>query len=71
MPIGVNSKVENEELILIGMVASLDGKKLIRDSKRGDIKDSESIGIKLANELKSQGAMEILQEIFKTMRPES
>ena len=71
VPIGVSSEVSNQELILTGMVASLDGKQLIRDSKTGDLKDPEAIGIELANELKGQGAMEILQEIFKTMRPES
>ncbi len=71
VPIGVSSEVSHQELILTGMVASLDGKQLIRDRKRGDIEDPEAIGIALANELKTQGAMEILQEIFKTMRPES
>ena len=66
--IGVKSIIENEQLTLEGMVASLDGKQLIRDKKSGSINDSELIGIELANILKSQGAGEILQEIFKTQR---
>ncbi len=68
VPIGVNSAIEKDQLILTGMVASLDGKKLIRNSQSGSHNDPESIGIGLANQLKDQGAMEILQEIFKTMR---
>ena len=68
VPIGVKSIIENEQLTLEGMVASLDGKQLIRDKKSGSINDSELIGIELANILKSQGAGEILQEIFKTQR---
>ncbi|KGG12897.1 Porphobilinogen deaminase [Prochlorococcus sp. MIT 0601] len=68
VPIGVNSQIDNDELILTGMVASLDGKKLIKDSKRGDKTNPELIGIDLANELKSQGAMEILQDIFDNVR---
>ncbi len=68
VPIGVKTKIENNTLILEGMVASLDGKKLIRDIKKGDLTNPEGIGIKLANSLKDQGAVEILQEIFETSR---
>ena len=71
VPIGVNSKIISEKLILTGMVASLDGQRLIRDEKQGSIDNAESIGIELANALKSQGAEEILQEIFESVRPEA
>ena len=71
VPIGVNTSFEGEELVLTGMVASLDGKRLIRDQRRGARTGAESIGIELANHLKSQGAGEILQEIFETVRPEA
>ena len=71
VPIGVNSKIEARDLILTGMVASLDGKRLIRDQKKGSINDPESIGINLANTLKEQGAGVILQEIFQAVRPEA
>ncbi len=71
VPIGVNSKIESEDLILTGMVASLDGKRLIRNEKRGPANKPESIGIDLANALKGQGAEEILNEIFDEMRPEA
>ncbi len=68
VPIGVNSKLEGEKLILTGMVASLDGKKLIRDKASGSRSSPEKIGIDLANALKAQGAMEILEAIFKEAR---
>ncbi len=68
VPIGVNSKLEGEKLILTGMVASLDGKKLIRDKSIGSKSSPENIGIDLANALKAQGAMEILEAIFKEAR---
>ncbi len=71
VPIGVNTKIENNNLILTGMVASLDGKKLIRDKKIGAIEKSEEIGVELAKTLKSQGAGEILEEIFNEVRPET
>ena len=68
VPIGVNSKLEGEKLILTGMVASLDGKKLIRDKAIGSRSSPENIGIDLANALKAQGAMKILEAIFKEAR---
>mgnify|MGYP001346694020 CR=1 FL=1 len=71
VPIGVNSLIEANELILSGMVASLDGKRLIRDQLRGPVENCEAIGKELAETLKSQGAGEILQEIFDEVRPEA
>ena len=71
VPIGVNSQINNEELTLTGMVASLDGKRLIRDEASGSAADPESIGIELAGKLKQQGAGAILQEIFDEVRPEA
>ena len=75
VPIGVNTRFEVEgdtaELVLTGMVASLDGLRLIRDETRGPQEDPEAIGIALAHTLKAQGAGEILEEIFATVRPEA
>ena len=71
VPIGVNSRIEANELLLTGMVASLDGKRLIRDQQRGPIDRCEAIGKELAETLKSQGAGEILAEIFAAVRPEA
>ena len=53
------------------MVASLDGKSLIRDQATGSAADPESIGIELAGKLKQQGAGDILKEIFDEVRPEA
>jgi hydroxymethylbilane synthase len=71
VPIGVNSRLEGDELLLTGMVASLDGQRLIRDAARGPQSDPEAIGVALAHTLKAQGAGEILEEIFATVRPEA
>ena len=70
VPIGVNSRLEGQELVLTGMVASLDGLRLIRDEARGSEADPEAIGVALAETLRAQGAGEILEEIFATVRPQ-
>ena len=69
VPIGVNSRFDDQALVLTGMVASLDGQRLIRDEVRGDGADPEAIGIALADALRRQGAAAILEEIFATVRP--
>jgi hydroxymethylbilane synthase len=75
VPIGVNTRFGGAdatgELILTGMVASLDGLRLIRDEARGPQEDPEAIGRDLAQRLKEQGAGEILEEIFASVRPEA
>ncbi len=71
VPIGVNTRFEANELVLTGMVASLEGDRLLRDEVRGDCTDPEVIGVTLAERLRSQGAGEILEKIFASVRPGS
>jgi len=68
VPIGVNSKIKNEQLCLTGMVASLDGERLIKDQYIGHVNDPEQVGKELAKKLKLQGAGKILSEIFEQYR---
>ena len=68
VPIGVNSEVIDNKVNLTGMVASIDGKQLIKDKASGAIADPEGVGKKLANQLKQQGADKILEEIFEKFR---
>ncbi|MEB3340738.1 hydroxymethylbilane synthase [Okeania sp.] len=64
VPIGVDTQLEGEQLTLTGLVASLDGKKLVKDVVIGAAVDAENIGIELAKKLREQGAQEILDEIL-------
>jgi hydroxymethylbilane synthase len=64
VPIGVNTKIEGDSLTLTGMVASLDGKRLVKDSISGNRSQAEELGKNLADTLRQQGAQEILEAIF-------
>jgi hydroxymethylbilane synthase len=64
VPIGVNTAIEDGILTLTGMVASLDGKRLIKDSVTGDPSHAEALGKDLAHKVREAGAGEILAEIF-------
>jgi hydroxymethylbilane synthase len=64
VPIGVNTEIVGENLTLKGIVASVDGQKLVKDTVTGLAKDAEKLGTELANTLRKQGATEILEKIF-------
>jgi hydroxymethylbilane synthase len=64
VPIGVNTELDGLNLTLTGIVASLDGKRVVKDTITGTALEAEKIGRELALNLRKQGAQEILDEIF-------
>lgn len=64
VPIGVNTRLEGDQLTLTGIVISLDGQRLAKDTLTGAAADAEALGTQLAQRLRQQGAQEILNEIF-------
>ncbi len=64
VPIGVNTLVAGDQLTLTGMVATLDGQTLIKDTVSGAAATAEQLGQDLAAKLCDQGARAILDEIF-------
>jgi hydroxymethylbilane synthase len=64
VPIGVNTEINGEQLTLTGIVASVDGQKMVKDTVSGAAKNAEQVGTELANLLRQQGAQEILDVIF-------
>lgn len=65
VPIGAHARMENGRLVMDGMIASLDGKIMIRDRIEGSPEDAESLGRELARRLYEAGGGEILEEIRK------
>jgi hydroxymethylbilane synthase len=51
---------------LEGLVSSVDGKEVLRDTVEGTIEESESIGTQLAERLLARGGDRILQAIYGT-----
>jgi hydroxymethylbilane synthase len=64
VPIGVNTHLDGDTLTLTGIVASVDGKNVVKDTVTGDANNAEQLGIELAQRMRQQGAQEILEEIF-------
>jgi hydroxymethylbilane synthase len=63
VPLGCYSKVENGILTLSGFVASIDGKRHIREIASGAILKGAEIGVELAEKMLAKGADQILNEI--------
>jgi hydroxymethylbilane synthase len=64
VPIGVNTQIENDVLTLTGLVASLDGQQLLKESISGPAPQAEQLGEDLAQKLRKEGAGEILAAIL-------
>jgi hydroxymethylbilane synthase len=62
VPIAAHAAVADGRLNLQGLVADLDGRKVIRESLSGSPLEAEDIGRRLADRILSQGAAEILRE---------
>lgn len=63
IPIGALGRVEGAQLTLEGVVASLDGKELLRASIAGSADRAEELGVQLAKQLIAMGADKILNSV--------
>ncbi|HEY9666626.1 MAG TPA: hydroxymethylbilane synthase [Coleofasciculaceae cyanobacterium] len=64
VPIGVNTTLDGDTLTLTGIVASVDGQRVVKDTVSGNASEAEKLGTELAQRMRQQGAQEILDEIF-------
>ena len=64
VPIGAFAEVDNGEVELTGLVASIDGKVVLKESMKAKNSDAQQLGTELANKLLDKGAREILAEVY-------
>lgn len=64
LPIAAHAVLDGDELTLNGLVASQDGKQIVRDTISGKASEAEQLGTQLAERLISQGANSILQHLL-------
>ncbi len=63
VPIGALAMVRAAHPMLHGFISDVGGRRVVRASHPLDVTDPESSGIRLASELRDQGATEILDEL--------
>ena len=66
VPIAGHAVLTDDQLSLEGLVASVDGKTIIRDRIEGISRDAQALGVQLADRLLARGADKILREIYGT-----
>ncbi len=64
VPIGVFAELEDDTIHLRGLVAELDGSKILTASGSGSINEPEKLGIEVGEALLKQGASEILDRVY-------
>ena len=64
VPIAGHATLDGDQLTLIGRVANDDGSVVLEATKSGASSDAAVIGLSVANELKSQGADQILAAFY-------
>ena len=65
LPIASHAVIENNQIKVDGLVARLDGSKVIRLQKIGELEDADKIGSSLAEALLDNGADAILKDYLK------
>jgi hydroxymethylbilane synthase len=63
VPIGARARVAGDQISVIGVVASPDGKNLCRSEIFGSVKEAAELGKRLAEQLLERGAGELLASI--------
>ncbi len=67
VPIACYGQVKDGKLKLSGLVGSVDGKRIVKDSIEGEPEKAEKLGVTLAEMLLSRGADVILREVYGNM----
>lgn len=68
VPIAAYATLSGGQLLLEGLLATVDGKTVIRDRVQGKSQEAHVLGVQLAERLLSRGGDKILREVYGTAR---
>jgi hydroxymethylbilane synthase len=64
VPIAAHASVSGATLTLDGLVASVDGRRLLREAMEGTVAEAKAVGVAVAERLLRRGGADILREIY-------
>lgn len=64
VPIGGFATIDNDTVTLTGLIASLDGKTILKEQLSGSAAEAKKIGVTLAETLLDRGGRAILDEVY-------
>lgn len=70
VPIGALGSADGDRVVLHGLVADLDGTRIIRVEESGPMNEAEAVGRRAADGLLARGAGEVLSAIRAALAPE-
>jgi len=65
VPIAGLARIFSGKLVLTGLVAGVDGRRMVKGKVEGTLEKNTELGVRLAEELLGRGAEEILREVYK------
>jgi hydroxymethylbilane synthase len=65
VPIGGLARIRAEKLALTGLVAGVDGRRVVKGKVEGPLEKNAELGVQLAEDLLGRGAEEILREVYQ------
>ena len=65
IPIAGLARVMEDQIRMVGLIASSNGNRIVRGEKKGTVREAETLGRQLAQELLAKGGTEILQEVYR------
>jgi hydroxymethylbilane synthase len=65
VPVAGLARISSERLFLAGLVAGVDGRRVVKGRVEGPLEQNTELGVRLAEELLGRGADEILREVYK------
>ncbi len=68
VPVAAYGKIEKDSITVTGLVASLDGRMLIKDRVRGPVAEAEQMGRILAERILASGGRQIIDEVYRRLQ---
>ena len=63
-PVAAHAVIDREGIVVEGMIASVDGREILRERKEGRVEEAEILGEALAETILAIGGDRILEEIY-------
>lgn len=64
VPIGAHGTVAGGQLTITGLIASVDGKQILKETMSGPVAGAAALGVALAEQLLDRGGRAILEEVY-------
>jgi hydroxymethylbilane synthase len=67
VPVAAYGKIEKDSITVTGLVASLDGRMLVKDRVRGPVAEAEKMGRILGEQILAAGGRQIIDEVYRRL----